>query len=72
MCEQHKHGSVGAGAGNRPGYPTECLSGDSRGALRADTPSADHAASGSVLVRSVAANAAGERIPSELCGLRWL
>ena len=22
MCEQHKHGSVGAGAGNRPGYPT--------------------------------------------------
>lgn len=23
MCEQRKHGSVGAGAGNRPGYPTE-------------------------------------------------
>ena len=23
VCEQHKHGSVGAGAGNRPGYPTE-------------------------------------------------
>ena len=22
VCEQHKHGSVGAGAGNRPGYPT--------------------------------------------------
>ncbi len=22
MCKQHKHGSVGAGAGNRPGYPT--------------------------------------------------
>ena len=22
MCEQRKHGSVGAGAGNRPGYPT--------------------------------------------------
>ena len=22
MCEQHKHGSVGAGTGNRPGYPT--------------------------------------------------
>ena len=22
MCEQHKHGSVGAWAGNRPGYPT--------------------------------------------------
>ena len=23
VCEQHKHGSVGAGAGNRPGYPTD-------------------------------------------------
>ena len=23
MCEQRKHGSVGAGAGNRPGYPTD-------------------------------------------------
>jgi len=22
VCEQHKHGSVGAGAGNRPGYPS--------------------------------------------------
>jgi hypothetical protein len=22
VCEQHKHGSVGAGTGNRPGYPT--------------------------------------------------
>ena len=22
MCEQRKHGSVGAGTGNRPGYPT--------------------------------------------------
>jgi hypothetical protein len=22
MCEQRKHGSVGAGAGNRPGYLT--------------------------------------------------
>ena len=22
MCEQHKHGSVGAGTGDRPGYPT--------------------------------------------------
>jgi transposase-like protein len=22
VCEQRKHGSVGAGAGNRPGYPT--------------------------------------------------
>jgi putative transposase len=22
VCEQHKHGSVGAGAGDRPGYPT--------------------------------------------------
>ncbi len=22
MCEQHKHGSVGAGTGNRPGYPS--------------------------------------------------
>jgi hypothetical protein len=21
VCEQRKHGSVGAGAGNRPGYP---------------------------------------------------
>ncbi len=27
MCEQHKHGSVGAGAGNRPGYPTLGLPG---------------------------------------------
>ena len=35
-------------------------------------PAAGHAASSSVPVRSVAANAAGERIPSELCGLRWL
>ena len=30
VCEQHKHGSVGAGAGNRSGYPTvsvvECRS----------------------------------------------
>jgi putative transposase len=25
VCEQHKHGSVGAGAGNRPGYPTAQL-----------------------------------------------
>jgi len=23
VCEQHKHGSVGAGAGNGPGYPTD-------------------------------------------------
>jgi hypothetical protein len=22
VCEQHKHGSVGAGTGDRPGYPT--------------------------------------------------
>jgi len=22
VCEQRKHGSVGAGTGNRPGYPT--------------------------------------------------
>jgi hypothetical protein len=22
VCDQRKHGSVGAGAGNRPGYPT--------------------------------------------------
>ncbi len=29
VCEQHKHGSVGAGAGNRPGYPTG-RSGDGR------------------------------------------
>ena len=27
MCEQHKHGSVGAGAGNRPGYPTRFVAG---------------------------------------------
>ena len=27
VCEQHKHGSVGAGAGNRPGYPTSWLAG---------------------------------------------
>ena len=25
MCEQRKHGSVGAGAGNRPGYPTRAM-----------------------------------------------
>jgi putative transposase len=29
VCEQRKHGSVGAGAGNRPGYPT---AGDARAA----------------------------------------
>jgi len=29
VCEQRKHGSVGAGTGNRPGYPT---SGRARGA----------------------------------------
>jgi transposase-like protein len=28
VCEQHKHGSVGAGAGNRPGYPTIDLAQD--------------------------------------------
>jgi transposase len=27
VCEQRKHGSVGAGAGNRPGYPTEAAAG---------------------------------------------
>ena len=27
VCEQHKHGSVGAGAGNRPGYPTAGIRG---------------------------------------------
>ena len=37
VCEQRKHGSVGAGAGNRPGYPTACvgsLDGAGRGATR--------------------------------------
>ena len=31
MCEQHKHGSVGAGAGNRPGYPTDAPLGSGSG-----------------------------------------
>ena len=53
----------------------ECLSGDSRGARRAGRPPLGcHAAwaIGSAPAASVAANAAGERIPSALCGLRWL
>jgi hypothetical protein len=47
---------------------SECRSGDSRGARRADTPRDGHAgtAIGSVLTVRVAANAAGERIPSAL------
>lgn len=30
VCEQRKHGSVGAGAGNRPGYPTGVAAIDAR------------------------------------------
>ena len=30
MCEQRKHGSVGAGAGNRPGYPSSWPAGAPR------------------------------------------
>jgi hypothetical protein len=78
VCEQHKHGSVGAGTGNRPGYPT---SGDGRGALAATPLGADAAASvtwgcqaaaGSAVVAHAAANAAGVRIPSAECGRLWL
>lgn len=35
VCEQHKHGSVGAGAGNRPGYPTREMP---AGAMLVDLP----------------------------------
>ncbi|MGH8733148.1 MAG: SLC13 family permease, partial [Burkholderiales bacterium] len=31
MCEQRKHGSVGAGAGNRPGYLTAAIDARARG-----------------------------------------
>jgi hypothetical protein len=51
----------------------ECLTGDSRGARRHLHPlGRGHAAAGSAFAARVAANAAGERIPSELCGLHWL
>src|SRR3954462_15132505 len=38
VCEQRKHGSVGAGAGNRPGYPTDLAAG-ARGGRASRTPS---------------------------------
>lgn len=42
MCEQRKHGSVGAGAGNRPGYPTAvALTGRARRRRCLDIPGAD-------------------------------
>ncbi len=33
VCDQHKYGSVGAGAGNRPGYPTTMSSSAGDGSL---------------------------------------
>jgi hypothetical protein len=36
VCEQRKHGSVGAGAGNRPGYPTAQIAEWRRRAERAE------------------------------------
>ncbi len=52
----------------------ECLNGDSRGARRPRGPRLGHAGTviGSASSARVAANAAGERIPSALCGRRWL
>ena len=52
----------------------ECLNGDSRGARRVGPPGRCHVVGGvgSAAAARVAANAAGERIPSELWGRRWL
>ena len=51
----------------------ECLNGDSRGARRPGALRCYAArAIGSAPAARVAANTAGERIPSELWGRRWL
>ena len=80
VYDQRTYGSVGAGAGNRPGYPRAAMV---AGALAAGPrpvahasrvrPGTGQAAAGSLLVVAhSAANTAGERIASAECGRRQL
>ena len=57
VCDQRKHGSVGAGAGNRPGYPTPERTGG--GAPAAGPPSLSPELVDEVVDRAVAAVVCG-------------